>query len=668
MVAAAAVWLELALLCCGGLALFLRWGYSTAEAGTFAIVSVVMTLSLMLQVVLATGMPAWLPAGELLLVSAAAALAYRRRALLAGCWRAFRRSVPGGSAAGRVFGVCLAYLGLQCFLVPLPVNHWPELTPLLWHTGPGASQGLDPAAGGLCLPPLNIWVLSYLFVRFPTDVGLAGLGAMGYLAIVSGTYALARRHAWPPTAFTVALVVAGLPRLVLQAATPGMEILPAAVALFCLLCLYRLIEQPGLRDLLLLGAGLLFTAGSGRLNPGLSAILAVMAAVLLLRRHSAVFWWGLIRRSWPIALAALPAALVFSQVWRLGNRPVSNGSWLPAPSCAGLVFNDAGPLAAVDNALRYLLASIHLPQAVDRLSRWMSGFSPIRMMEEVQRIAGGVLGSAPAGPCPFSVVWLPDEVLSWFGPLAPMLVLPAVGYAAWRGTRRLRVIAVALIGYVYLAALVAAWSPDNAGLFAAWIACAGFLAAFLLPPWRISARGLRVLRLAALLLACHALAFNISKPLFGTRFLDAETTPLPSTCAAGPLFLPDRVEGSIWLESRWGADRWVRARRLFGDRRVDICRTLLPPGARVGVLAETAGFGYPFLAVRPDVTFLRLSPATIGSREGHQGFQLDYLLFVDRPPLPAPLGVGYQTVWESDPATARRPGALVRVNRSTPSP
>ncbi len=661
MVAAAAVWLELALLCWGGLALFLRWGYSTAEAGTFAIVSVLMTLSLVLQVALAAGVPELLPAGEALLVSAALVLAFRRRALLAGGWGAFRRSVPGRSAAGGVFGVCLAYLGLQCFLVPLPINHWPELSLLLRHPAPHGSEFLDPAAAGRCLPPLNVWVLSYLFLRVPTDVGLAGLGALSYLAIVLGTYALARRHAWPPTALTVALVVAGLPRLVLQAATPGLEILPAAVALFCVLCLYRLIEQPGLRDLVLLGLGLLFTAAGGRLNPGFSAIFAIMAAVLLLRRHNAVFWWGLIRRSWPAALAAVPAAVVFSQVWRLGDRPVSSGSWFHAPACAGLAFNDGGPIAAIDNALRYLLASLHFPQEVDRLSRWLVGVSPVELIEAVQHAAGMRLRSDPADPCPFSVVWLPDEVLSWFGPLALILVLPAVGYAAWRGTRRLRVIAMALIGYFYLAVLVVAWAPGNAGLFTSWIACAGFLAAFLLPPWRISSRGLRVLQVASLLLTCHALLFNVSKPLLGAGLLDGNISPPPLTCAATPLFLPDRVEGSIWLESRWGADRWMRAHRLFGDRRVEICATSLPAGARVGVSAETAGLIYPFLAARPDVDFLWLAPALVSGLDRLHGLQLDYLLFVDRTPLPAPLGVGYKTQWTADPATSRLPGALLQV-------
>jgi hypothetical protein len=49
-----------------------------------------------------------------------------------------------------------------------------------------------------------------------------------------------------------------------------------------------------------------------------------------------------------------------------------------------------------------------------------------------------------------------DERLSWFGPAAWPLIWPAVVYAAWGGSGRLRVVALALIGYFYLAALIPA--------------------------------------------------------------------------------------------------------------------------------------------------------------------------------------------------------------------
>ena len=49
MAAAAATWLELALLCVGGAAFFLRRGYTAAEAAACALVGVPVLLSLLLR-------------------------------------------------------------------------------------------------------------------------------------------------------------------------------------------------------------------------------------------------------------------------------------------------------------------------------------------------------------------------------------------------------------------------------------------------------------------------------------------------------------------------------------------------------------------------------------------------------------------------------------------
>jgi hypothetical protein len=649
MVAAAAVWLELALLNLGGLALFLRWGYTLAEAGTYAVISVTLLLSLVLQLGFWSGLSCLPPFLEILCVSIAAGLAFRQRALLARRWHGLRRSFPGPRGTAWVFGVGLIYLGLQCFMLPPSVNHWPDLAGLLWHHRPPPLESYAPAGAGLCLEPLNVSVLANLFLRFPTDFGVAGLGAMGYLAIVFGTYALARRHAWPATAFTVALIVAGLPRLVLQASTPGLEILPAAVALFCILCLYRLIEQSHWRDFVLLGLGLAFIAFSGRLGLWLSATLALVAAVLLLRRHTILFWWGLIRRSWPAFLAAVPAALVLSSLWR------------PAAGCPAIAYNDDGLIGALDHAFRYLLEIIHLPSEVERLSRWAFGFSPIQWMEGLQTNLACLLPAQRAAPRLFSVAWLPDEVLSWFGPLAFCLILPAIVYAARRGARRLRMIAVALVGYFYLAALIPAWTPGNAGLFTAWFACAGYLVAFLLPPWRISARGHRVLQAVSLVMMFYALTLNVSKPAFGRKFLGSDDPSGRLNSAELSLFLPDRFKTSIWLETRWGLDRWRRARQLFGDRRVEICSAALASGVRVGVLAQTAGQSYPFLAARPDVNFQWIDPEVYGDIGRLRRLQLGHVLFVDQEPLPAPAGAAVRVLWKADPTTSRLPGGLVQV-------
>ncbi len=583
----------------------------------------------------------------------------RHRGLLADRWRAALRAAKDHALIAAAAGLCLGYLACLAFLVPPTVDHWPGLAGLLWQTHPGRPE----VAVARLAEPLNISILPHLFLRFHTDYGVSGLGALGFVAIACGTYALSRRHAWPSTAFTVTLVVASLPRVVLQAATPGQEIIPAAASLFCVLCVYRLIEQAKALDLALLAAGLTFVAFSGRMGLATAAVLGITAAVLLLRRHAAVFWWGMIRRSSRPMAAALPAVLLFSPAGPLlRDRIFSQISTPPASVGASFPLNRDGLSGALDNALRYLVQSVDLTLPVEQASRLAAGFSPARLLEGVYHAAAALIPGRTPGGCPFFLSWAPDELTSWFGPLSALLVLPAVLYAAWRGPRRLRAIAVGMIGYFYLTAFVAAWSPVNAGLFTVWYVCGGYLVAHLLPPWRIARRGRAGLQSFCVLLLAYALLFNASKPAFD-RWPGAETPPVAWVgCPGGSGFAPpDRNEGSVWVAGRGGADRWVHARRLFGDERVEIVSGLLARGGRVGVVTRSAGRAYPFLAARPDVEFLRVDPGAFDTPERLSALQCDRFLFVDVTSPPVPPGLTNTTLWEADPAAARLPGALTRI-------
>ena len=87
-----------------------------------------------------------------------------------------------------------------------------------------------------------------------------------------------------------------------------------------------------------------------------------------------------------------------------------------------------------------------------------------------------------------ALAWAAGTDLSWFGPFAFFLILPAILYAAFKAPRRLKAVAVALLGYCYLMILIPAWIPGNARLFTIFFATGGYFVAFLLPPWRLSRR------------------------------------------------------------------------------------------------------------------------------------------------------------------------------------
>lgn len=184
-----------------------------------------MLLSAIFQLAFIVGMPALAAGAEILLVLLAVSAAYRLRAK-------FREGLTVGrtfAAANPIASVCSIVLGLYLllagFVLPPQSEHWPGLVTVLSLQKSGsvlaALSAAHPAAAADPLPPLNVAILAHLFLRFHTDFGLGLFGLMALLSIGFTTYSLARRYAWPPSAFTVALIVAAMPRIVLLATTPG---------------------------------------------------------------------------------------------------------------------------------------------------------------------------------------------------------------------------------------------------------------------------------------------------------------------------------------------------------------------------------------------------------------------------------------------------------------
>ena len=136
--------------------------------------------------------------------------------------------------------------------------------------------------------PTNSMILSRHFLRFDMTWGIVIIGFAGYISLISFTYSLSRRYAWMPISFTVALMVASMPRFIHHAQGSGFEIVPASMALFAILLTYRLIETPQLSDLLLLITALIFISSHGPISLIFAGILAILCLLLLFRRHGLI--------------------------------------------------------------------------------------------------------------------------------------------------------------------------------------------------------------------------------------------------------------------------------------------------------------------------------------------------------------------------------------------
>jgi hypothetical protein len=634
-----------------------------------------MLLSALFQLAFLAGMPLLAAGAEILLTLLAGFVTYRLRAKLQeglSAGRAFFAAHPIGSSCIIVLGL---YLLLAGFVLPPQSEHWPALATVFHLQKSGsvlaALSAAHPAAGTGPLPPLNVAILSHLFLRFHTDLGLGLFGFMAYLSIGFTTYALARRYAWPPSAFTVALMVVAMPRIVLLATTPGLELLPAAAALFCLLAVYRAIEHPNRRDLFLMVCALLFTISGSELDAAFPAVMLPLSALLIFRRHGFITWWKLLASRVRVLPVALAAPLLFSQLWLAALNHAHQGRWFGSFGSGSFFLNADGIQGALANLVRYVFSSAHFTRPFDLVCNWAFGFTVSgalqRFYEMLITPLLGSLGSAGT----FTIQWLPDERIAWFGPFGFLLVLPAVGYAAFRAPRRLKAIAVGLAGYFFLVVLVAAWCPQNVRFFTLFFVCTGFSLALFLPPWYVSPAGGRRLQEIAILLVLYASVFNLHKPaitlpmwMAGANVDIASCSDSSPANACGPAALP--VE-SAWLASDWGRDRLEPSTRAFGDHRVAEMAARVPDQANVGLVFRHPALAVPFRMVFPQADVLKAGFLNDpGGRRGADN-NLQYVIFVDLDPPSTDRSAAFELLWEADRSQSSCSGALIRISPSDPA-
>jgi hypothetical protein len=493
---------------------FLQSGNSFAESASYAIVSSLMVLSFIFQITFIIGIPSASFFLEAILTIGSAAMLFTLRSQFKRVWEILKFLFLKHPLAIVALFLSFGYLAFLAFVSVPETGHHELFTKI------GLFEKYEtfflPSDSGetFALFPVNTAVLSHLFLRAGSEIGIGFFGFLAYLSIGFSTYALSRRYAWPATAFTVTFITLSFPRLVFLSTTAGEEILPSAVSLFCILAIYRALEQPDVQDLILLVLGILFSISVDFLCLAFPIILFVLSCVLFIRRHGRVTWTSLLIKHWKILLFAIVPILVFSQVWLFAFNFFQYGGWLGNNVISpDIPLKDNVLIGALANMVRYLYEIIHLSLPLEMLFNWAFGFSFNGLLMKTYKFFFEPLFGNSGAAVPFVFSLMPNGQLSWFGPFGILFVIPSIVLALFRGHRRLKAIAVALAGYVYLVALVVVWRPGNAHFFTIVFTCGGFCVSFLMPPWRFTTAGKKCLQVFSILILIYVCVFNMEKPL-----------------------------------------------------------------------------------------------------------------------------------------------------------
>jgi hypothetical protein len=474
-----------------------RRGNTVAEAGAYGLMTTLMVQSWVSQVLFIFGVQRLYMWVQAILLLAAVVCAVRERRILVTHLHFVLRFIYADWLP--------AYALLSGWLLMAAMRVFPSASAAaqsadLLHLS--SLLGWVHYHAGMSLPVLNCAILTAPWQPSLT-VGLANMVA--YISIGSATYALARRYAWPPTAITVVLLVVSMPRLVHQSLTLHSELLPAAAVVLAILALYRTVEQPHPHDLVMLATTITYSVSGGRLCYLMPLVLTALSLVVLARRHGFRLWAGALFRNPVSVVTALAVGLIFCQLGVVAFNLANGFPWMGSAGEEVVFFNADGLAGAGANLIRYLLQSVHLPEFVDHFCRWAFDASPLDGLNTFYRQGIVPVLDGRGAAESFAISWTKGDGMEWFGPAGFLLILPALLYALWGGSRRLKSTALAMLVYGLLIALIPAWRAANVQWLTPLFAGCGFFSAFFLPPWRIGRTGCRVLQVLSLGMWVYAL-------------------------------------------------------------------------------------------------------------------------------------------------------------------
>lgn len=367
-------------------------------------------------------------------------------------------------------------------------------------------------------------LLHWFFLRYGTDRGIAVFSLLAYATIVTGAYAVARRRGEAAFAWRVALVVASLKLLPLEAVSTKNDIGAAAMAVACITGAARLFDRPSLGGL----GFLLVCAFFGLSTKSHFALFGgpFVALVLWARRRELLAALAEGVKTTRVRLVAATLLLGATLALCLASQWVNlarYGNPLGPKAEVARHENADGLAGAAANLARYALDVVDIP------GPWW-----VRARRELHaRLLGP--GKGPGASMAFhGQPYAPGNELredaAWFGLLGGLLVVPCVVAGLFRRDDPLcRTTALSLATFAALVCLNITWFSFNNRFFTLFFAASA--------PCLAAARGVwhdrryllwPVLAVATLTLAAAVLA-NQDRPLLDAAFLPKSDPPFESS-------------------------------------------------------------------------------------------------------------------------------------------
>ncbi len=617
---------EILLFCLGGISFIYRPKMNVCEALSSGIVLVFIFISCIFQVAFLVGQPNlsfFLEAFALIILYC---FFQKKQCLIKEFSRKIQKSFGTFWVKNRIISLVLlfswAYLGLQAILLP-PAN-WDSMTynlaRVLLFQQENSFYLKSFTTLRQAIFPVGSDILHHVFLRFYNDYGIGLFSFLAYLAVILGTYALSRKYTSSEIALMSTLVIGSLPELVYQSTSTKNDIMMVAVAIFCFLTIKRLLENLNGFDICLLLLGLCFGISVKTNFIAFAIPFALFFSILLFIKYPARDFLRLFDANKLVFLIFLPPVLILSQIWLFIQNYNRWNNWAGPEEYLEVFQQNHGLKGAVANLIRYLFESIHLLPLENIILQEIFKFS---LKDSLQRtydlLFSPVIGSVGIhNNYSFRIDWIANEDFSWFGLWGWLLIIPGIIYCAVFARKFVRAVSFTLLSYLFIVSYKIVWMPWNNRFMSLFFASSGICIAYFIKSLKVKKEFIiKIINYSCCLSLVIALILNNNKQLINSPNQLSDLIPIN--------WGQNILENSIWSETNLGKDRLFYAKNQYGDERVDQFTKLVPPGAKVGLIAGDDSWIYHYLLFNPKNKFTPLRLSSLNDQEP----KFDYLLCLD---------------------------------------
>jgi hypothetical protein len=325
----------------------------------------------------------------------------------------------------------LIYLSLQAFLLP-PGN----LDSMVYNL---ARVLMFKQEGGLFLEnysyfgqpsfPVGHDLLSFLFLRFNSDFGLGIFSFISYVIIIVGTFSIVGCFYNKKLAVSIAIIIASLTEIVLQATTTKNDIPAAAVVIVIFLAGYNFIISRRSVHLYLVIVGLLWGVTIKAYFAGFALLFILFYAAFLIYKQENFSFTGLLSHisvnkiKLNYKYYIIPVGLILCIFFFYGHNIKKYGNIFGEKRAVARNQNQDGVIGGILNLGRYIIQSAEIPikygYKVNEIhDSFLKEYKSKGMKDKKSKI--DLAGK------PFL-----SEDHSWYGPLGFFLIIPVIAFSVF---------------------------------------------------------------------------------------------------------------------------------------------------------------------------------------------------------------------------------------------